>query len=213
MIEKEEIQEEVVEMIEESPERDFTESVDLAVNLKNLDLSDPNNRIDEEIVLPNGLGKGVKVCVIASGDMAVKAKDLAELVMSEEELEELEEDKSKARKIAKGYDFFLAEAPLMPKIGRILGPILGPRGKMPNPVQPGEEIKPKIKKLKNTIRLRSKERKTFHTEVGSMNLKENEISENIRTVLRRLDRELPMGRQNIHSVYIKTTMGPAKELI
>lgn len=213
MIDQEDIQEKVEEILEESPERNFTESIDLAINLKNIDLSDPNNRIDEEIVLPNGIGKGVKVCVVASGDMAVKAENVADKVMSEEELEELEKDKSEARKMAKKYDFFLAEAPLMPKIGRVLGPILGPRGKMPNPVQPGEEIEPKIKKLKNTIQLRSGERKTFHSEVGSLRLGEEEISENIRTILRRLDRKLPMGRQNIHSIYVKTTMGPSKELV
>lgn len=213
MIEQEEILEKVKEILEESPERDFVESIDLAINLKNLDLSDPNNRIDEEIVLPNGIGKGVKICVVASGNMAVKAEDVADKVLSENELEELEEDKSKARKLAKEYDFFLAEAPLMPKIGRILGPILGPRGKMPNPVQPGEEIEPKINKLKNTVHLRSGERKTFHSEVGSLRLTDEEISENIRTILRRLDRELPMGRQNIHSIYVKTTMGPSKELV
>ncbi|OKY77586.1 MAG: Ribosomal protein L1 [Candidatus Methanohalarchaeum thermophilum] len=213
MLPEQEIEEKVKDALDSAEERNFEESVDLAINLKNIDLSDPNNRVDREVTLPNGRGKGVKVCVFGSGDLAREAEDVADFLLSPEELEDLGDDKQKARSLAKECDFFLAEAPLMPDIGRILGPILGPRGKMPDPVQPGEDIVPKIKRLKETIRLRSGEEKTFHALVGSIGQELEEIVGNLNTILRRLERELPMGRQNIDSIYVKTTMGPSVRLM
>jgi len=213
LLSKEEISEKIDKCIEKAQERNFEENIDLSINLKNIDLSDPNNRIDEEVILPNNLGRGVKVCFIGGGNLAVEAKDVADLVISSNELENLEDNKTEARSIAKGHDFFLAEASLMPKIGKILGPILGPRGKMPNPVRPDEDIVPKIKKLRNTVRVRSKESTTFHTTIGAINIGIENLSENARTILRRIERELPMGRNNIDSIYVKTTMGPPVKLI
>ncbi|WGI16688.1 50S ribosomal protein L1 [Methanonatronarchaeum sp. AMET-Sl] len=212
MISNEEILEKVDTAIDLAPERGFKENVDMAINLKNLDLSDPNNRVDLEIVLPNGLGKDVKVCVIGNSAQMLNVEN-ADKKITPEELERLGEEKSEARTIAKEINFFLAEADLMPKVGKILGPILGPRGKMPDPVRPGEEVEPKIKRLKNTVKLRSGESSTFHTPVGTVELGQEKITENINTMLKRLERDLPQARQNIDSVYIKTTMGPSVELI
>ncbi|OUJ18534.1 Ribosomal protein L1 [Methanonatronarchaeum thermophilum] len=212
MISNEEILEKVEETVDLAPERGFKENVDMAINLKNVDLSDPNNRVDLEIVLPNGLGKDVKVCVIGNSAQMLNAEN-ADKKITPEELEKLGKEKSEARALAKEMNFFLAEADLMPKIGKLLGPILGPRGKMPDPVRPGEEVEPKIKRLKNTVKLRSGESSTFHTTIGTVELGQEKISENINTMLKRLERDLPQARQNIDSVYIKTTMGPSVELI
>ncbi|RZN61127.1 50S ribosomal protein L1 [Methanonatronarchaeum sp. AMET6-2] len=212
MISNEEILEKVDEAIDSAPERGFQENVDMAINLKNIDLSDPNNRVDLEIVLPNGLGKDVKVCVMGNSAQMLNVEN-ADKKITPEELEKLGEDKSEARSLAKEIDFFLAEADLMPKIGKILGPILGPRGKMPDPIRPGDEVEPKIDRLKNTVKLRSGESSTFHTMVGKVDLGEEKIAENINTMLKRLERALPQARQNIDSIHIKTTMGPSVELI
>jgi len=212
LISNEEILEKVDEAIDSAPERGFQENVDMAINLKNIDLSDPNNRVDLEIVLPNGLGKDVKVCVMGNSAQMLNVEN-ADKKITPEELEKLGEDKSEARSLAKEIDFFLAEADLMPKIGKILGPILGPRGKMPDPIRPGDEVEPKIDRLKNTVKLRSGESSTFHTMVGKVDLGEEKIAENINTMLKRLERALPQARQNIDSIHIKTTMGPSVELI
>ncbi len=199
----------VKEAIEKSKERKFLESVDLAINLKDVDLSIPKNRINEEVLLPHGRGKEVKIAVFASGETALKAKECADLVISPEEIDKLAENKRKARKMANEYDFFLAEAPLMARIGKSLGVILGPRGKMPKPVPPGGDPCPMVNNLKRTVRMRSRDKRTFHVSVGTKDMDTEKIAENIEEVLKRLERKLERGYQNIDSVYVKTTMGPA----
>ncbi|MDO9096666.1 MAG: 50S ribosomal protein L1, partial [Candidatus Methanoperedens sp.] len=69
-MEQEKILEAVKQALEKSPQRKFSESVDLAINLKNLDMNQPTNRLDEEIILPNGLGKPIKIAVFAKGETA-----------------------------------------------------------------------------------------------------------------------------------------------
>ncbi|ADD08671.1 50S ribosomal protein L1 [Candidatus Aciduliprofundum boonei] len=202
----------VKEAIEKSKERKFLESVDLAINLKDVDLSIPKNRINEEVILPHGRGKEVKIGVFASGETALKAKNCADLVIAPEEIEKLAEDKRKARKIANKYDFFLAEAPLMGKIGKSLGIILGPRGKMPKPLPPGADPCPLVERLKKTVRMRSRDKRTFHVPVGTKNMEPEKIAENIEEVIKRLETKLERGLQNIDSVYVKTTMGPAVKI-
>ena len=108
----------VREAIETSTQRNFTESVDLAINLKDIDLSIPKNRVNDEILLPKGRGKSVKVAVFGSGELAIKAKKAADLVITPEELDDLADDKKAAKKMANEHMFFVAEAPLMPVIGK-----------------------------------------------------------------------------------------------
>ena len=61
------IEEAVKQAITEAPARKFAESVDLAINLHNIDLSLPGNRVDAEVILPHGLGKPTKIAVFAAG--------------------------------------------------------------------------------------------------------------------------------------------------
>jgi len=202
----------VKEAIEKSKKRNFLESVDLAINLKDVDLSIPKNRINEEVILPHGRGKEVKIAVFASGETALKAKDCADLVIPPEEIDKLAEDKRRARKLANEYDFFLAEAPFMGKIGKNLGIILGPRGKMPKPLPPGSDPCPMVNRLKHTVRMRSRDKRTFHVPVGTKEMDVEKIADNIEEVLKRLETKLERGKQNIDSVYVKTTMGPAVKI-
>lgn len=193
----------------ESKQRKFLESVELAINLKDIDLSNPKNRIQEEIILPNGRGKPVKVGVFAGSEMAVKAKDSADVIVRPEDIEDLASDKAKAKKFANGADFFIAEAPLMPTIGKRLGVVLGPRGKMPKPVPPGSDPTAAIEKLKGSISVRSRDRRTFHLPVGTKDMPPEKLAENIDVVLKRIISKLERGKQNIQSAYVKTTMGPS----
>ena len=199
----------VKEAINGAKDRKFLESVDLAVNLKDVDLSIPRNRINEEVILPHGRGKEIKIAVFASGETALKAKECADFVIPPEEIDKLGEDKRRARKIANEYEFFLAEAPLMARIGKVLGVILGPRGKMPKPIPPGGDPCPIVKNLKRTVRMRSRDKRTFHVPVGTKDMVPEDIAKNIEEVLKRLEHKLERGLQNIESIYVKTTMGPA----
>lgn len=199
--------------IETSRERNFEESVEIAVNLKDLDLSIPKNRIEEEILLPKGRGKEIKVAVFATGELAVKARGAAEMIFGPEDIEELAEDKRRARKIAEAVDFFLAEAPLMPTIGKRLGIVLATRGKMPKPIPPGADPRPVIESMKRTVRVRTKDRRTFHAPVGTKSMSPEDLADNVDEIMKRLVARLERGKDNIESAYVKTTMGPAVKIM
>ncbi|UCG70511.1 MAG: 50S ribosomal protein L1 [Thermoplasmata archaeon] len=203
----------VKEALEASKDRNFKESVDLAVNLKDIDLSIPKNRVDDEVLLPKGRGKAQKIAIFGSGELAVKAKGAADLVILPEELDDLADDKKRAKKLANEHVFFIAEAPLMPVIGKKLGVVLGPRGKMPKPIPPSADPVPLINNLRKTVRLRSKDRRTFHTSVGTKEMAIEDLAENIDVIMKRLIAKLERGRMNIASVYVKTTMGKSVRLM
>ena len=205
----------VEKVLEESKElkRKFKQNIDLVVNLKNIDLNIPKNRVDEEIVLPYGRGNEAKIALFASGELAIKSKKHVDLLIKPEQIEDLSGDKKKFKKIVDDHDFFIAEAPLMPTIGKTLGTILGPRGKMPKPVPPHADVSGMIKNLRNTIALRSKSNKTFHTVAGNAEMPKEHIAENVDVIIKRLEDSLERGRMNIGSVFIKTTMGPSERII
>lgn len=208
------IEDAVRKAISEAPERRFNESVDLAINLHNIDMSQPANRVDEEIILPHGRGRSAKIAVFASGETALLAQRAeADLVISPDELNELGDDKKRARKIADEYTYFIAETSLMPTIGKKLGPILGKRGKMPQPLPPNVDIMPIINRQRNLVRVRSRDRLTFHMAVGSKDMDVQKIAENVEAVTTKLEQTLKDGKQNLKSVYVKTTMGPAIKVI
>lgn len=204
----------VERLFEESPQRNFAESVDLAINLKNLDMSQPKYRVDEEIYLPNGLGKDLKIAVFAKGEVGLLAKEAGcDYVFTEEDINDLADDKSRARSIANECDFFIAEVQYMPLIGKTLGAILGPRGKMPVPLTPDKNVADMIKSSKNSIRIRSKDKLTFHVAVGRRDMDAERIAENIESIVNRVESVLDKGKQNLKSVYVTTTMGKSLRVV
>lgn len=208
-----EIENAVSRALDEAPHRNFQESVDLAINLRDIDLDDPSNRIDEEVVLPEGTGQETSIVVFAEGETAVRAEDVADNVFDADELADLGDDDDEAKDLAEATDFFVAEEALMQDIGRYLGTILGPRGKMPTPLSPDDDVVEVVNRMKNTVQVRSGDRRTFHTLVGSEEMSAEDVAENIDVILRRLYANLEKGPQNIDSVYVKTTMGPAVEVM
>jgi large subunit ribosomal protein L1 len=207
-----EIEQAVSRALEDSPERNFRETVDLAINLRDLDLNEPSNRVDESIVLPSGTGQETKIVVFAEGETALRAEDVADEVFDGDDLEDLGDDDDRAKDLADETDFFIAEAALMQDIGRYLGTILGPRGKMPEPLQPDDDVVETVNRMKNTVQLRSGDRRTFHTRVGAEDMSADEIADNIDVILRRLEANLEKGPLNVDAIYVKTTMGPAVEV-
>jgi large subunit ribosomal protein L1 len=206
------IVEAVSRALDESPPRNFRETVDLAVNLRDLDLNDPSNRVDESIVLPSGTGQDTQIVVFAEGETALQAQDVADQVLSSDDLEDLGDDDDEAKDLADATDFFVAEADLMQDIGRYLGTVLGPRGKMPTPLQPDDDVVETVNRMKNTVQVRSRDRRTFHTRVGADDMPADEIADNIDVIIRRLEADLEKGPLNLDSIYVKTTMGPAVEV-
>ena len=206
-----EIEEAVSRALDESPPRNFRETVDVAVNLRDLDLDDPANRVDESIVLPAGTGQDTVIVVFAEGETGVRAEEVADDVLDSDDLADLGDDDA-AKDLADETDFFLAEEALMQDIGRYLGTVLGPRGKMPDPISPDDDVVEMVERLRKSVQLRSGDRRTFHTRVGAEDMSAGDIADNVDVILRRLHADLEKGPMNIDTVYVKTTMGPAVEV-
>ena len=214
MVEKARILEAVKTALEKAPKRKFSESIDITINLKNIDMAQPKNRIDETIMLPHGTGENIGICVLGKGDIVTQAKDAkVDLILGPEEIERLGGAPREARKIAEQYRFFLAETGVMPQVGRFLGPRLGPRGRMPMPITGGMDIRPIVERLRNSVKIRTKDKTVFSTKVGSTTMKPEQVAENIETIVKRIESVLEQGPLNVRSIYVKTTMGPPVRLV
>jgi len=193
---------------EKSGKRNFDQSIELIINLKDIDMKSPEGKLQEIVELPYSPEKQNRICIIASGELALKARKAnADLVIERTELEGFAGKKRELRKIANDYDFFIAEAPLMPLVGKTLGPVLGPRGKMPIAVPPTADIASLINKHRKTIIVRMRSQPILQCRVGSEKMKEEEITENVQAVLRIVEGKLKRGMKNVKLAYIKTAMG------
>ena len=121
-------------------------------------------------------------------------------------LGELAKDKKRAKKIIDSYDFFLCEAPLMPIVGKTIGRFLGPRGKMPKPIPPNADKTKFVELAKKSVRIRVKDSPVIHTVVGTENMSDDELKDNIEFLVRKIQETLPKGRAQIKDILLKLTM-------
>jgi len=199
----------IKEAKDKSKKKRFSQSIELIINLRDVDPKKPESRIQELIELPHATEKENRICVFASGEMALKARKAgADLVLEKAELEAMVGDKKSQKNLVKTYDFFIAEAPLMPLVGKVLGSALGPRGKMPTPVPPTADIAEHIKKYRKMVLVRLRGQPVLQCRVGTEKMEDKEIAENVQAVIQQIERRLRRGIKNIRSVYLKTTMGP-----
>ena len=206
---KENIQNAIQQALDESPERNFVEPLEIAFTLRDVDLKNPANRIQEEVRLPSGRGKPVRIAMFAGGEMSTKAKAAGIEVIDPSQIEDIGGNRQQARKMANRYDFFLSEIPHMGTVGRFLGVVLGPRGKMPRPVPPNVDPGMIAAGLKDTAIVRSRDKITFHTAMGSREQGIGDLTANGMAIWTRVVGKLERGAGNIRSCYVKTSMGPS----
>ena len=202
----------IEDALQSERERKFVETVEVAINLRDVDLQNPQKRINAEVSLPHGRGRPARVAVFAQGEMAAISKKIVDTVISPKQIDEFSENKREARKLADKFDFFVAETGLMATIGKSLGVVLGPRGKMPRPIPPQADIARIIKSLANLVPVRSKDRPTFHVPFGNVSMPQEQLADNLETILKRVESNLDRGNDNIASIWVKTTMGKAVRL-
>jgi large subunit ribosomal protein L1 len=207
-LDKKTLLEAVKQAKDQSGKKKFNQTVELILDIKEIDMKAPEGKIQEIVELPHAPAKLNKVCVIASGELALKAKRAnADNVIEKADLDGLAGKKKELRKLAEDYDIFISEAPLMPLVGRVLGPVLGPRGKMPIPVPPTVDIAAIILRNRKTIVVRLRNQPIIQCTVGTENLTDEELVDNIQAVLRVLEGKLKRGLKNIELLFIKTSMG------
>jgi len=190
-----------------STKRNFKQTFDIAVNLKNIDMKKNESKIKIEINVPHIPGNKAKIGIIVDS-MATGFKDREDVkIINKAELEKLGEDRKLAKKTIKDCSYFIAEAPLMPLVGKSLGSILAPRNMMPRPVPPSAKLDPIIEQAKRTIRVQLKESPVFHLGIGNEDMEDEKIAENIFAAVERILSSLPKGKEQIKNIVVKTTMG------
>ena len=201
---------------ENSTKRKFTQSYDLIINLKDIDLKKPEQSINSFVTLHHSKGKKAKICALVGPELIPQAKQVCDLAISVDDFPKYQ-DKKEARKLAVKYDFFIAQATIMPKIATTFGRIFGPKGKMPNPkagcvVPPNANLKAVYDKLQKTVRLQTKNDPIIQLMVGNEGMKDEEIVDNIMITYDSLMPQLPSGNDNIKNAFLKLTMGKAFEI-
>lgn len=198
----------IKQMREAGQRRKFEQSVDLVVVLEGVDPKKPEGRITEDVLLPHQVGKPKKILVFADGELARRARDAgADLVLTRDDVEALGREKKKAKKLADEYDFLIAQADFMVLIGKTLGAVLGPRGKMPKPIPSTADPRAIIERMKKTVRLVTKDQAALQVKIGLEGMSDEQLAENARAVLDAIEHKLGEGAGSIREVQIKTTMG------
>jgi len=199
---------EIVKKGKESKERKFPESVEAIVTFKEVDPKKNDLNINETVYLPHPGSHKASVCYIGSGDLLLRARNAgADAVLEPSQLENFAGNKREAKNLASKYDFFLADTALMPRIGKVLGTVLGPRGKIPTPVPPNAPIEAIINRTRSAVRVRSRAALAVGAKVGDRKLPDAELADNILAMVQAVQRKLPNGDRNIRSIIVKTSMG------
>ena len=187
--------------LRKSEERKFNQTVDLIINLQKFDVKKQN--INLFVNVPYKI-KDKKI----AGFFETKNKDIETITPPEFKNYS---DKKSLKKLSKKFDFFIAQANLMPKVATAFGRFLGPSGKMPSPqlgilMDPDEKnIKALKEKIDNSVKIKIKE-SSIKLAIGKQSMKDDEIAENILSVYNAIQKVLTKGKDNIKNIEIKFTM-------
>ena len=200
-----------VEAIKQAKESDkehkFTHAIEMITVFRDIDVK-KGFALNETVQLPNKMNKPAQVCIMASGDMGTKAKRAnADRVMNEEEITKIGSNKRESRKFINKYDFFLADTKLMPIIGKVLGQLLGPRGKMPTPIPFNASIESFLERFRDSIKIRTKGSLSLSCKIGDETMDDDALASNANTIISSIEKKLPNGSKNIKKIMFKTTMG------
>ncbi|XP_023343101.1 60S ribosomal protein L10a [Eurytemora carolleeae] len=192
-------------------QRKFTESVELQVGLKNYD-PQKDKRFSGTVKLRHIPRSKFTVCVLGDQQHCDEAKEQGLPCMSADDLKKLNKDKKKVKKLAKGYDAFLASDTLIKQIPRLLGPGLNKAGKFPTLITHNDDLSAKVNDLKATIKFQMKKVLCLSVAVGNVTMTEDELVQNVHLAMNFLVSLLKKHWQNVRSLHIKSTMGPVQRL-
>ena len=192
--------------------RKFSQSVDLVVSLKELDLKKPEHQVDFFVTLPSDAKKKAKICALVAQDLSAEAKAVCDSVIMDDDFSKYAKDRKAVKKLVREHSYFIGQANIMPKIATVFGRTLGPQGKMPNPkagciVPPKASLKPLYDKLQNTLRITAKTAPVMQCRIGTEAMSDEELARNFSAVYDHLISSLPNGEANVKAAFFKLTMG------
>ena len=193
-----------IELIKDSSNLKFDETVDIAVNL-NIDPTFSDQNVRGVINLPSGIGKDLRVAVFAKGDKAKEAEESGADIVGSEDLFE---------KISSGnidFERCIATPDMMPLVGR-LGKVLGPKGLMPNPKigTVTNDIKDAVKAAKaGSVEYRNDKAGIIHAGVGKVSFSKEDLNANVIEFVKAVKKDKPNAAKGvfIKKVSLSSTMG------
>ncbi len=196
------VKEALVELRKEENKRKFEQSVDLIVNLRGVNMK--KDSVNIVVNIPHKI-KDKKVCgFLGKKNELVKTITLPEFKKYS--------DKLVLKKLVKEFDFFVSEAPLMPKVATTFGKVLGPVGKMPSPQlgilptdAPEAAVKAVLEKIAKSVKIRMKEA-SIKIMSGHEGMSDDEIEANVSAIYKEIVNALPSKQENVKNVMIKFTM-------
>mmetsp|Transcript_27722 Transcript_27722/g.31108 ORF Transcript_27722/g.31108 Transcript_27722/m.31108 type:complete len:230 (+) Transcript_27722:119-808(+) len=191
--------------------RNFVETVEAQISLKNYDPV-RDKRFSGTFKLPTVPRPNLKCCVLGNAAHCEQADRIGVEHMSVEDLKKLNKNKKLVKKLAKRYDFFMASDNMIKQIPRLLGPGLTKAGKFPTLIAGGDDMQEKIDEVKATIKFQMKKVMCLNVAVGNVSMESKEIIVNTQLAANFLASLLKKQWQNIGSIYIKSTMGPAIQI-
>jgi large subunit ribosomal protein L1 len=195
--------------LEDKGKKKFTQSVELAINFRDIDFNKQENRLNLEVVLPKGKGREQKIGVFADGQLALEAKKLGVELITPDELPKFAADKAKLKSML-NYEF-LSQPNLMAAVAKNLGQVLGTKGKLPRPLL-GVKLEEAVERAKKVVRIKSKGKylPVAHCLVGTENMAPEDLADNVEAVLDAVKGKT--GEQRIKSVFVKLTMGKPQKI-
>lgn len=196
-----------LEELRKDKERKFDQSVDLIINLQKFDTK--KEQVNTFVSVPHKI-KDKKIC----GFLEIKNKNVDTITKSEFKNYS---DKKELKKLVSKYDFFIAQASLMPIVATTFGRVLGPAGKMPSPqlgilVNADDKSILELKnKINSSVKIKTKE-PSIKVSIGKQSMKDDEIIENALAIYNAVLKVLPRGKDNIKNVEIKFTMTKPKKI-
>ena len=199
---------EALEELRKEKKRNFNQTIDLIINLKKYDFK--KNSLNLLVNLPHKI-KEKKICAF----LEIKNNNVETITQSEFKRYT---DKKELKELVKKFDFFIAQASLMPKVATTFGRFLGPVGKMTSPqlgvlMNVNEKTINEIKnKINSNIKIRTKEA-SIKLAIGKEDMKDEEVIENIIAVYDAVLKSLPREKDNIKNIEIKFTMSKPKKIV
>ncbi len=196
-------------------QRKFLQNYDLIITFRDVDFK--KSPIETFVALPHARGKKAAVCAFVGQELAEKAAQACDVVVRETNFDSYKGDAKKIKQLARTCTFFLAQANLMPQVATVFGRVLGPRNRMPNPkagcvVPPNADLKALVERLQKTVHLKSRAMSMVQCIVGTEQMADEQIADNVLAVYQQVMKLLPSEENNIRAVHLKKTMSPAVKL-
>ncbi len=202
-----------IQALKALPKRKFKQTYDFIINLRQLDLKKPEEQVELWVKLPFDKGKPIKVGALVGPELADQAKANCDVVILHDNFSQYAANKKEVKKLARQYDYFIAQVDIMPDVAKTFGRVFGPRGKMPNPkagcvVPPNANLKTLTETLRKTTKVSAKLQPSVKVMVGREDMPDEQIADNMMAIYSNVLSKLPQETLNIKSVLLKFTMSP-----